>query len=404
MYAYDREIKIAIWGIGKLGKKCYYRYRSKYQIVCFIDSKASVSELYGLPVIRPDQIQKGAYKIVVASTFFGEIAAQCNAMELFYYDDFMSHKAFELKRIYLLEVLRYAKESRSEQIIHELCQGRLRAIVLGNCQTQIISKLLECSEAFRKRYILMEIPAVNAFRDEEKDLFFTYCDLQNACDLLITQAIKENNRWDNRFSNRVLIPLMGAAQVIRIPVLYFDVYFPQAVRAKKTVMKDVIDVGIYPYGDGILDELASKYSLDEIVEIVSMDNFYSKEFMERYYAMWENDFREREKACDIKLLDFIKEHYREEQLFYTRNHPSRQLLEQETREILRVLSMEPELLNTELVSEMDFTQEFIYPSVYQHLGIKWKKNYYFDCESREPRSFREEVSRYLSYLYDLKEK
>lgn len=45
----------------------------------------------------------------------------------------------------------------------------------------------------------------------------------------------------------------------------------------------------------------------------------------------------REKYCDIKITDFIEENYKEEQLFYSPNHPNERLINEYVNRMIEYL-------------------------------------------------------------------
>lgn len=91
----------------------------------------------------------------------------------------------------------------------------------------------------------------------------------------------------------------------------------------------------------------------------------------------------REEGCDIKITDYIEENYKEEQLFYSKNHPNERLLNEYVNRLVEYLgykrrrfSIVDILINCGSLKGQDMP---VYPCVVKALGLKrWETEYYPD--------------------------
>lgn len=154
--------KIAIWGTGSLARKIYARYCDKVDVVCFFDSDESkVGQTIGNVKVRKWN-EDCEYKIVIASTHWREIVARLNETQFV-----KNGGAYTLSSIYfknssmlsyvdLRDFLKisnhmdYASIIGSEKIV----------VVYGNCQANMISKMMRLYSDFVKDYMIVNVPKV----------------------------------------------------------------------------------------------------------------------------------------------------------------------------------------------------------------------------------------------------
>lgn len=88
--------KIAVWGTGNVAKKFYILYCKEFDVVCFFDNKVKgykkeeCEKLYGVPILRWSP--ENTYKIVIASSFWREIADQLNEYGFLPFKDYVLWK------------------------------------------------------------------------------------------------------------------------------------------------------------------------------------------------------------------------------------------------------------------------------------------------------------------------
>lgn len=88
--------KIAIWGTGRMAKTFYILYCKEFEVTCFFDNKAEsckeeeCEKLWGIPILRWSS--ENTYKIVIATSFWQEIADQLNGYGLLPFKDYVLWK------------------------------------------------------------------------------------------------------------------------------------------------------------------------------------------------------------------------------------------------------------------------------------------------------------------------
>ena len=158
------------------------------------------------------------------------------------------------------------------------------AMIIGNCQTEYIRKYMCQCKKFIDDYVFISLPMIHRINQNDENALKKNKYIFENCSLCITQIISENNEFSHFLSTDNVLKLIGnKTKIIKIPVLYFDVYYPQTIHQRKS-LETLKSVGIlsFPYGDCILDELSQKYSSEEIVEIVKYDNFFPRDFLNRF--------------------------------------------------------------------------------------------------------------------------
>lgn len=399
MMAWDENIDIAIWGTGYCGLKMYYKYRHRYNIKCFIDNYPKEDSVNGISVIMPEEIQN--IKIVIAIEKYEEICQQCENMGKSFFEDYLPYDFFEYTEINIIRLNKVVKE-RTKSVLFKLMHEKSIAIIIGNCQTEYIRKYMCQSKEFIEDYIFINIPMIHMISSKDESILRENRYIFERCDLCITQIISDDNEFSHFLSTSHVKRLLGNnTQIVKLPVLYFDIYFPQTIHQRKP-LETLKKVGIlsFPYGDCILDELSLRHSPEEIVEIVKFDNLFSRRFLKRFFEERIEKLREKESVCDIKILDYILANYKKELLFYSKNHPCNKLIVEFVKRILNYLGYMDFNAKPTLYKEMDLWQEIIYPSVAKEYGLQFEKEIYNDCALDEGCNFDEIVKFYLSYVHN----
>lgn len=115
--------------------------------------------------------------------------------------------------------------------------------------------------------------------------------------------------------------------------------------------------------------------------------------------------RQRDKQTDISVADFIEERFREEQLFFTPDHPSLTMFAFVARQVFSCLGVNDGLVKEALASvyysPFPQTEAPVHPGVASHFGLKWANEetlYRFWDEGTY--TFKEFVSNYLNYRWN----
>lgn len=202
-----------------------------------------------------------------------------------------------------------------------------KCIFYGNCQAVALSEILTSS--LKNTYNIIPVKPVHKL---------TQVDIQNLydclplIDLLIIQPISD--KYKNNYllsTSSILKHINKECKIIMIPVCYFNFYYP-FVTYLKTKIEDYCEY----YHDANLIELyrENKYNKSEIIlkfyEMVNNENLLFKEdpLTVADKSLIELKRREGEiinlyNKDTIKITEFIKDNYKQNLLFYTRNHPTK---------------------------------------------------------------------------------
>lgn len=404
MFSWDKGTKIAIWGTGTYARRFYLRYRDYFRIAYFIDNFPKQDTLDNLHVLHVSEFcgKKRNVKVIVAVEKYEEICEQCHSLGMRLLEDYLP---YDLVQFQSFDFIRWCslihEDEDAEDIFERLLQGHDYSLVVGNCQTPTIRKILLSSRQFCSQYLMAVVPEIFALTEKDKDILKNNIYFLEKCSLLITQPISENNSFFPLYATNVLKSYVQTkGRVLVIPVLYFDLYFPQTVHQERHNILLEGHLHAFPYADCILNELAQRYSVQEVAEIVHMDNLFSKQFLEWFTQTRIVEYLHREQTCDVKIYDFILQNFRREQLFHSKNHPNRTVLTEFGRRILETLGIEDCRAEQLHIEEIDTWQEIIYPSVASFYALRFHKNLYKERLWEEECELTEWIRGYISCVLD----
>ncbi|MDF2054912.1 WcbI family polysaccharide biosynthesis putative acetyltransferase [Priestia megaterium] len=264
-------------------------------------------------------------------------------------------------------------------------------IVYGNCQITPIREYLMSSSSFNSIYTMIEVPPVHLC-NRETGLEKQYMDNLSKCDLFIYQPVGETFSY-YLSTNYILSKLPDSCICISFPISYFTGYHPQDVRGK-----------IIPYADkNIIKLLNEGKSKDEIISILSDDNFYSFQQVKTNLDETLQELKRRDVILDITLDDFIAKNYRKINLFYTVNHPSYYITRYLAIKILNKLGLPEQEISHITLHDLYFIgfMQPIYPSVIKHLNLSFvePEDKYFNL-GHVPMIFSEYIGRYVDIHID----
>ncbi|MGL1861212.1 MAG: WcbI family polysaccharide biosynthesis putative acetyltransferase [Pseudodesulfovibrio sp.] len=231
----------------------------------------------------------------------------------------------------------------------ELC------IVHANCQgPPIIERLLACPQ-FEERY------ECKLFTNYEKEPIFD--ELIGHCSLFLYQHL--GSAWGDLASENILKKLPESARHLCIPNMFFKGYWPlwsgkEGFNYRCLHLDEFIDMGLSPEETVLLflrSDVERKYDLLELL---------NKTFEQE---------RNKEKQTPIKYVELLIEHYRDEMLFNTINHPNSRLINHAAKGILKHLGFDaPDDAALESLGEPfpDFEQP-INPRIGQFFGWDFAK-------------------------------
>ena len=239
------------------------------------------------------------------------------------------------------------------------------AIAYGNCHMDTIKQYLESSKQFNKIYGFYPLPTIQSLNS---------LDIQNIipnADIIFHQSIRDDNSYGREYgSKKVLKYAKKSCEVVSVPNLYGlpKCFFPQLLKQpkKRALMHHLTIADDYK----IIEWYESGFRLDEIVCKIqsqgSIDCTLIKEMWEEFLTK----LFDRESDWDIKISDYILNHYQTEKLFYEPWHISTELAREIANRIL--IKFEMPMIST-LIPCLDDYEVFIYEDVKQALGLKFKE-------------------------------
>ena len=205
-------------------------------------------------------------------------------------------------------------------------------LLYGNCQ--IVICVYEYIKYFYKNIILWK-----SYNLIENNQPINYDILQNA-DIFIYQPINDSfGIYSIKDMNKYLKE--NCIKII-VPFIFLNSFFPLTNKAVAVTLDGVIDKREDKYKNMILNqdiiiELNKKYSREEIIELYKNDQIdfnYQKMFEENISRM-----KEKEKECNIKVVDFILDNYKYYQLVKNHLHPNGILIYHYVKQIFKILNL-----------------------------------------------------------------
>lgn len=377
MLAYKEKTNIILLGDLKQCKICYYKYRSRYNIVGFSDMNNNErGSIYGITQYCFEDLKVlfGA-KIIVISWDWFKICKKLEEIGHRFYFDFLPYHFFDYKDINLMELYNLCDKNRVVDVLNRLMNGKEGCILHGNCQMGATMKYLSASKSFTSKYIIIKTPPAFAYTNyavlENREIFKNIT-------LLLEVYINENNSYSEKVSTVQFEKIMpDSCKKVIIPNFWFEGYFPQHTKNQRNVLTDVDSTGLFYWGDKNINELVQKYrNADTILKIVSDENYYSKDELTEHFEKSFENILEREKLVDIKMYDYIYENYKKDILFYSSNHPVNSVIKELVKRILVYLQLEDKKENIVFEKEkfldskplLKAATETVYPSVQKFLG------------------------------------
>lgn len=368
--------RIAIFGTGFDAAKCMYELQQRQIIVeNFFNNHCQITSFCGRPVYEPSaENMKGIFIIIAtAEKTFLAISEQLRNMELREFEDFIFYPLIDRKMV----------------LLH------------GNCHMSIVKEYLESCEYFNKEYYIYYNPLIcnNIEHKIRKEV------LKN-CDVWIHEDIQENNAYGIYLSDKYIRQIINSKVLdITIPHLYGlgKAFFPQVEYNKNNppLSNGVNTNGMFPHADIVIDKCKKKgMNVEQICKFVQGNNAIDEKYIMTNFNMYMKKIKEREVCWDIKIYDFIVNHYRKEKLFFDIGHPTNTIIKEISIRILEKLNISN--INIVAKSQMDACETPIYPCVQKCLSMQWK-----DIELRKSRvgrltehmDFTEYVKEYIWWCY-----
>ena len=378
--------RIAIWGAGDIGKRTYMSISDCYKVEAFYDNDCCKwgDKIDGIPIL---EYTKKEFLIVIATATWKEIAVSLKEMHLEIIKDFIPWWMLEERGVSFVKLLEELSSEEINEYFRQVRQKKKVVVIFGNCQTTILSKMVMFNPDFRREHLIIEIPRIYEYDNELlAEKIANSSELWLNVDLFIYQAVSKNNRFSEYMATDNLIKkLRDDCQKICITNMYFNGYFFQCTPINRPILPEINKAGLFLFQDYFVDEEIRKNGtkdIDNIIETVNGEGYIDSQIVLNKCNESLAELKKREEKVDVKICDWIENKYKEEQIFFSANHPTNALLFEYSNRILEYLGYS---VNKEL-SETDLYLQFgtlkgedmpVYPSVIKALNLKkYEKNYY----------------------------
>ena len=236
-------------------------------------------------------------------------------------------------------------------IIQKITKDKEIIVLHGNCQTHTLGNMLSSNKEFNQKYLVCATPRLWVEQDEDQWKLFFDSGILNLANYLFVQEIASDNRWGyNKSTDYVISQLSDTCTVYKISKLFFMGYFPQLklthmhnkvpffrnkihwLDSSVCIDKEVIQL--------ILDNSSGEFkTAEEIADLISKNDYFKQDEIKYFIEAELNAFEKQEKNVDIKMCDYLKDNYDKFLMFVTNVHPTKKVLEEFARRILRSLNI-----------------------------------------------------------------
>lgn len=352
---------IVLWGYGSTAKNFFEKYKKVFKIKgCVTDERCHpkfFDDEHTIPIIEWNDYDGTNDYIVVCDTPFPHIENEIMASGLHLFEDYIDI-----------------------QILEAILINKKIAIVAGNCQLAMIFDFLKECKSFTEQYQLFRFTSHYwKTRWSLKTISF----FKNLCELYICINHEEK---DKKFFKREELP--ENCKIVTVPTTTFRLYWPQFKVDWRTakneyfiLSKEAKGHSPFKYADSNINRMiAEGKEVEEIVELLIGDDFYTKEEIDKHVEMTLRVAEYREGDCDIKIASYVKENYQKRMLFRDMTHMQTDLVWEMVMRIMEYLGMDTTEI-TEMredennpVNQIHInhcTETPVYPSVAKHLGLEW---------------------------------
>lgn len=331
-------------------------------------------------------------KMIIVGNKWNDISIQCIEAGLEPNTDFFPIWSLDLETYDLINYNKMINCTDLQDRLNYIKRSKKIACVFGNCQTRPIAELIAHAKDFMKDHMLIKMPFVQSIDIKVAAEGFNEVLLKNL-DLFISMHILEDNKFSIKVSTKYIKDkLSNDCQIVIIPNCYFTAYYPQ-IAAFKT---DYLPYFIKPPFGKILS-----YNDCYAETAVKNDTSITHPTKEQIIDNLEKTIVEmitRENKCDITISDYILSNYKDRRIFYSRSHPTTDVLKEEVRRLMIHLGYTGEIEDGDIF-KLDRYKEYIYPEVFDTLGLSFTDPHSYINKSLSEESFDDEMYLALLKLY-----
>lgn len=332
-------------------------------------------------------------KVIIIGDLWSNVSDQCIEAGLQPEVDYFPIWSVDLETYNPVHYSKLINCTDLEDRLNYIKKSKKIACVFGNCQTRPIAELIAHAKDFMKDYKLVLMPFVQSIDKKVETEGFDEILLKNL-NLFVSMYISEDNKFSNKVSTEYIRnKLCKDCQTVIIPNCYFAAYFPQITAFKTDFLPCFIKP---PLGNNLLsyNDCYAEVAVKNDTSIVHPTKEQITSNLEKTIV----EMITREKRCDIKISDYILSNYRNHRIFYTRSHPTTEVLKEEVRRLMIYLGYSGEICDGD-VFRLERHKEYIYPEVYQTLGFSFFDPHSYINKSLSEESFDDEMYLALLKLY-----
>lgn len=249
----------------------------------------------------------------------------------------------------------------------EIAPIKKKLVIIGNCQSLPLHKILSNLSPFKNYFDIRYFPPVHIA--STKEVAELHSLLEKEPCLLITQRIQDTYRENIGLGTNYLNSIVNEkSSIITWPNMHWAGYHPDLFEFKKINHQKIL--GEFDYHNIlILWAYHSGLSIDECVDVLISKDFVCD--FEKNAMNCTQSLKTRERDLQISVSDYIEEHFRDNRLFYTYNHPTNKVILHLAKKILAYLEINAQIDNTKHTPLMDGTFYQIHPSIYASLKLKF---------------------------------
>lgn len=278
--------------------------------------------------------------------------------------------------------LQIFEEYIDARLLEAILTDKKIAIMAGNCQMITLYELLRELKGFHEEYRVYRF-STHYWNSKWSIKSLSY--LKNLCDLYICTRHEEN---DPKYFREDELP--KHCKVVVVPFAVIRLYWPQLkANVKKAVNELFLEDksykhhGPFEYGDVNINQMIKEgKSVEDVLKILSAEDYYSEEQVQRHMEMIMRTLEYEELESDIKIASYIKENYQKTMLYKDMVHMQVDMAWEVVKRLLEYLEMDTTELETVRKDvETRGYQEIarhateipVYPSVAKHMGLEWCK-------------------------------
>lgn len=364
--------KIVLWGVGKIGLQIINGEFGNYDICFAVDSKIKLGDeeyISNISVHSPSILKQVSMEdklLVIAMDCWIGVAEQLEKTGRHMFLDYIPYVYLSYSAIDIGFLWFCKDETERKQILKQLSFGKKLCGLYGYCHTVFYTQCLLESREFTEKYCLIDFPTANV---EHKNLpLLNEPWIYSALDVLILGYVYPEERWGTPYWRTVQRWVGQQCRVVVVTSAAFNGYFLQQTNGIEKIKSQIC------WGDKNLNRMIQEGKTEEeVLQILSAQDFYRYEDVEKHYNDALKKLDNIEKKCDVKIGDYIRKNGKKKVLMYSSTHPKECVMLEITRRIFEKLELDVTVLDDISGKQLKSYKthgEFIYPSVYYALGLE----------------------------------